>query len=227
MVPRASVTRQRKAGVNFNKNTQNEKVRHHSRRTCRPYQRGFCGSMYPVQRNRVDWPVPMLRLQGNRRLSTFPVGSEAVGNRGLKSCGEEVPVHGTSTRLQCCQSHPAKRSSQEHSRVDLIRASVASGGKYSPASRLCQYRVLRPVLSAICSCVIPAPARIAATFFPKRLRRRQGAGFFDGMASIVAKMESPQHEALPRLVSGCIPVDVRLENADSLGTRNPITINPL
>jgi len=128
--------------------------------------------------------------------------------------------------FQNTQSHPLKRSSQAHFRVALIRASVARGGKYSPASRLCQYRVLNPVLSAICSCVIPAPTRIAETFRPKHVRSRQGAGFFDGMPDIVSKMKQPQHEALPRLVGGCIPVDVRLENADSLGTRKPIPINP-
>jgi len=97
------------------------------------------------------------------------------------------------------QSHPLKRSSQPHFRVDLIRVSVARGGKYSPASRLCQYRVLRPVLSAICSCVIPAPTRIADTFRPKRVRSRQGTGFFDGMPRIVSKTKQPQHEALPRV----------------------------
>lgn len=89
--------------------------------------------------------------------------------------------------------------------MDLIRAKVASGGKYSPASRLCQYLVLSPVFSAIRSCVIPAPIRIAATFVPKRARRWQGTGFFDGMPGIVAKTESPQHEALPRYADGCKP----------------------
>ena len=87
--------------------------------------------------------------------------------------------------------------------MDLILTSVASGGKYSPASRLCQYRVLSPVFSAIRSWVIPAPTRIAATFFPKRARMAQGEGFFDGMPGIVAKMKSSQHEALPRAAFRC------------------------
>jgi hypothetical protein len=42
--------------------------------------------MYPVQGNRVEWPVPLQSVQGNRRLSAFPVGSG--GNRGLPSCVE-------------------------------------------------------------------------------------------------------------------------------------------
>lgn len=87
--------------------------------------------------------------------------------------------------------------------MDLIRTSVASGGKYSPASRLCQYRVLSPVFSAMRSCVITTPTRIAATFFPKRARMAQGEGFFDGMPGIVAKMKSSQHEALPRAAFRC------------------------
>ena len=212
MVPRASVTRQSKAGVNFNK-THHEKDRDHNRRTGRHHRHGFCGSMHPVQGNRLEWAVPLHPVQGNRRLSAFPVGIETVGNRGLKSCGEEATGHGTSPELLSCQSHPLKRFSQEHSRVDLIRARVASGGKYSPASRLCQYRVLSPVFSAICSCVIRAPIRIAATFLPKRSRRRQGAGFFDGMPAIVAKMESPQHEALPRFAFRRKWAPSRAENA--------------
>ena len=63
----------------------------------------------------------------------------------------------------------------------LIRANVASGGKYSPASTLCQYRVLRPVLSAICSWVIASPRRMPATFLPNRIRLMQWTGFFDGI----------------------------------------------
>ena len=51
--------------------------------------------------------------------------------------------------------------------------------------------------------------RIAATFFPKRERRRQGAGFFDGMPVIVAKMENRKHEALPRYSCGCIPIKIQ------------------
>ncbi len=132
------------------------------------------------------------------------------------------------------QSHPLKRSSQEHFSVDLIRASVARGGKYSPASRLCQYRVLRPVFSAICSCVIPAPTRIAETFRPKRVRSRQGTGFFDGIPGIVAKTKRRQHEALPRYIDRCILAEPqrnpwqqeKTEDGDSCSTRNPIEILP-
>lgn len=82
--------------------------------------------------------------------------------------------------------------------MDLILASVATGGKYSPASMLCQYLALSPHLSAACSCVMPASIRMAATFFPKRARWEQGTGFFDGIPRIVAETKSTQHEALPR-----------------------------
>ena len=82
----------------------------------------------------------------------------------------------------------------------LILESVATGGKYSPASILCQYRELRPDLSAACSCVMPASIRMAATFLPKRARREQGTGFFDGMPRIVAETKTLQHEALPRFL---------------------------
>lgn len=80
----------------------------------------------------------------------------------------------------------------------LIRASVATGGKYSPASMLCQYRALSPVPSAARSCVMPAPILMAAMFLPKRARREQGTGVFDGMPQIVAEKEKTKHEALPR-----------------------------
>ena len=185
-MPRASVTRQRQAGVNLNKNTQNEKVRHHIARYRHHHRRRIRAVEMPIlQRHRLERPV---------RLSLLPRNRKAV---------EKAVVS------LCPYPHPMKRSSHEHSRVDLIRASVARGGKYSPASRLCQYRVLSPVFSAICSCVNLAPTRIAATFFPKRERRRQGAGFFDGMPVIVAKMENRKHEALPRYSCGCIPIKIQ------------------
>lgn len=85
----------------------------------------------------------------------------------------------------------------------LIRARVAIGGKYSPASILCQYRTLSPDLSAACSWVMSALILMAATFLPKRARREQGTGFFDGMAGIVSKTKTFQHEALPRFFQRC------------------------
>ena len=63
---------------------------------------------------------------------------------------------------------------------------------------LCQYRELSPDLSAACSCVMPVSIRIAAMFLPKRARREQVTGFFDGMPRIVAEKEKTKHEALPR-----------------------------
>ena len=104
----------------------------------------------------------------------------------------------TSVLGESAHPQPLNSSSQEHPSVRLIRARVATGGKYSPASMLCQYRVLSPAFSAICSCVLPPATRIAATFFPKRVRTRQGSGFLDGITSILAKTESVKHEALPR-----------------------------
>jgi len=45
---------------------------------------------------------------------------------------------------------------------------------------------------------MPASIRMVATFFPKRVRWEQGNGFFEGMADIVAKTKTMQHEALHR-----------------------------
>jgi len=166
--------------------------------------------MHLLQRNRVDRQCHLPAVQGNRAMAASPVGTatnlgkaSSPRNLGWGRRAMSPQSSWNKVSFQIAQSHPLKRSSQAHFRVDLSRASVASGGKYSPASRLCQYLVLRAVRSAICSCVIPAPTRIAETFRPNRVRIRHGAGFFDDMSGIVSKMNPPQHERLPRLVIRC------------------------
>jgi len=93
MVPRASVTRQRQAGVNFN-TTQNEKVRHHSRRARRHHHCGFCGlKMHKLQRDRVERAFPLRPLQGNRGISASPViGEGSAGCRAVEMSGSAIPA---------------------------------------------------------------------------------------------------------------------------------------
>jgi hypothetical protein len=196
---------------------QNEKTHHHSRCACSNHWGGFCSNeMHLLQGNRVGRQLLMPGMQRNREMADSPVKPpQTTAMRPLPEAqgGDTEPCPQSfmeqTPNSKYAQSHPFKRSSQVHAKVDLIRAKVAKGGKYSPASRLCQYRVLRPVLSAICSCVNPARPRISETFRPKRSRSRQGVGFLEGMFAIVSKINRRQHEALPRPLRGCIPEKVR------------------